>query len=90
MPDQPAERSCLCGSTEDVHLYAGGWRCKNHTPSRQAGRPEPGEGRYCAPARCYCGGCESYGKRMVSLDWAGTTVVDIRAVASGKAPRAAA
>ena len=85
MPPAPERQGprCYCGAEKDLRLYAGGWRCPSHTPSALAGQAEPGQDRYCAPARCYCGGCESYGKRMVCLDFGGT-VVDLRAVASGK------
>lgn len=38
-------------------LYACGPRCVSHTPAALAGLPEPGLGAYCAPHRCYCGGC---------------------------------
>jgi len=51
--------NCLCGSS-DTRLYACGWRCAEHTPAKLAGRPEPGEGRYCPPAICYCGNCPSW------------------------------
>jgi hypothetical protein len=73
---------CCCGATDGVRLYACGWRCPEHTPARQAGRPEPGEGRYCAPFRCYCGDCPSW--TPDTSHYVGETVVDIRAVASGK------
>jgi len=78
-----APKTCLCGASDEVDLFPCGWRCPEHTPSRLAGRPEPGEGRYCAPTRCYCGECPSYGKHVVCIDYQGT-VVDLRAIASGK------
>ncbi|GAA0402751.1 hypothetical protein GCM10009530_63400 [Microbispora corallina] len=46
-------RTRYCSSTDDVHLYPGGLRCKTHTPAALAGRPEA-SGQYCAPARHYC------------------------------------
>jgi hypothetical protein len=84
-PDQgkPKTPRCVCGAKKDVHLYACGWRCPLHTPARQAGKPEPGEGRYCAPTRCYCGKCPSYDQHFVCLDFKGT-IVDLRLIASGK------
>jgi hypothetical protein len=45
-----------CGAAP-AHLYPAGWRCDAHTPAALAGRPEPGAGRYCPPAICYCGHC---------------------------------
>ena len=39
--------------------------------------------RYCAPTRCYCGECPSYGQHFVCLDFRGT-IIDLRAIASGK------
>ena len=69
-----------CGR-DGTRLYACGWRCPDHTPARLAGRPEPDAARYCAPGRCYCGGCPSAGR---PLDPVTRTVVDVRAVASGK------
>lgn len=39
-----------------ARLYLTGPRCARHTPSALAGVAEPPPG-YCAPARCYCGGC---------------------------------
>ena len=32
-----------------------------HTPAALAGRPEPGAGRYCPPALCWCGHCPAPG-----------------------------
>jgi len=49
-PDGP------CGATP-TRLYPAGWRCPAHTPAALAGRPEPGAGRYCPPAICWCGHC---------------------------------
>jgi hypothetical protein len=69
-----------CGRT-DTRLYACGWRCPAHTPARLAGRPEPDTARYCAPLRCYCGNCDSYDRPLEPVT---VTVVDFRAVASGK------
>lgn len=73
--------TCFCGST-DARPYAEGYRCAAHTPARRAGQPEPDSERYCAPLRCYCGECPSYTPDTPYRD--GETVVDIRAVASGK------
>ena len=49
-PDGP------CGATPS-RLYPVGPRCAAHTPSALAGQPEPGAGRYCPPALCWCGQC---------------------------------
>jgi hypothetical protein len=72
---------CYCGSA-DTRLYAVGYRCPPHTPSALAGQPEPDAARYCPPARCYCGECPSW--TPDTTHFIGETVVDIRAVASGK------
>lgn len=69
-----------CGRA-DTGLYACGWRCPAHTPSARAGLPEPDVARYCAPLRCYCGRCPSYRRALEPIV---PTVVDTRAVASGK------
>jgi hypothetical protein len=74
--------TCYCGTTEGTRLYAGGWRCPVHTPARLAGRPEPGEGRYCAPYRCYCRQCPSW--TPDTTYHVGETVIDLAAVKSGK------
>jgi hypothetical protein len=47
-PDGP------CGATP-ARLYPAGWRCDEHNPATLAGRAEPGGGRYCPPALCWCG-----------------------------------
>lgn len=73
-------KTCLCGSA-DVALYAAGYRCPQHTPAALAGRPEPGQGRYCAPYRCYCGSCPSWHRPLEPVT---PTVIDARAIASGK------
>lgn len=78
-----ASGACPCGSS-DVRLYAGGWRCPAHTPAARAGMPEPDVARYCAPARCYCGGCPGWTERATYVDDAQRTTVDARAIASGK------
>ena len=70
-----------CGRT-DTRPYACGPRCPAHTPAMLAGHPEPDTARYCAPFRCYCGGCASWTPDTTYHD--GGTVVDLRAVASGK------
>ena len=49
-PDGP------CGATP-TRLYPAGPRCPAHTPATLAGQPEPGAGRYCPPALCWCGRC---------------------------------
>ena len=72
---------CYCGSA-DTRLYAEGYRCPAHTPAALNGRPEPDSKRYCAPSRCYCGGCPSW--RPDTSYHVGETVADIRAIASGK------
>jgi hypothetical protein len=72
---------CYCGAA-DTRLYAEGPRCGAHTPSALVGRPEPGSRRYCAPARCYCGGCPSW--TPDTTYHVGETVLDINAVKSGK------
>ena len=78
--------ACHCGETEDIRLFACGLRCTQHTPSAIAGHPEPGRTRYCAPYRCYCGdrACPAGGSWARPLEPAAPTVVDIRAIASGK------
>ena len=53
-PDGP------CGATP-TRLYPVGRRCPAHTPAARAGRPEPGAGRYCPPAICWCGHCPPSG-----------------------------
>jgi hypothetical protein len=73
--------ACPCGS-ESTRLYAEGYRCPAHTPAARAGQPEPDVARYCAPLRCYCGQCPSW--TADTTYHVGETVVDIRAVASGK------
>jgi hypothetical protein len=73
--------ACFCGSA-NVRLYGVGYRCGDHTPAKLAGLPEPDSERYCAPLRCYCGECPSYVPDTPYRD--GETIVDIRAVASGK------
>jgi hypothetical protein len=45
-----------CGASP-ARLYLTGWRCPAHTPAALAGQPEPGTGRYCPPAICWCGHC---------------------------------
>ena len=40
-----------------ARLYPAGPRCPAHTPAALAGQPEPGAGRYCPPALCWCGQC---------------------------------
>jgi hypothetical protein len=45
-----------CGASP-ARLYLPGWRCTGHTPAALAGKPEPGAGRYCPPALCWCGHC---------------------------------
>lgn len=72
---------CPCGSP-DARLFAEGWRCPAHTPAARAGKPEPDIARYCAPLRCYCGQCPSW--TPDTSYHVGETVLDIRAVASGK------
>lgn len=74
-------RGCWCGAA-DVRLYAGGFRCPAHTPAALTGQPEPDSARYCAPARCYCGRCPAWTDHPTYAD--GATVIDIRAIASGK------
>ena len=72
---------CFCGSA-DTRLYAAGYFCPAHTPAALNGKPEPDSARYCPPLRCYCGQCPSW--RADTSDHVGATVLDIRAVASGK------
>lgn len=39
-------------------LYPSGrWCDEAHAPYLQAGTRAPGAAAYCAPGRCYCGGC---------------------------------
>ena len=73
--------ACPCGAP-DARPYAAGWRCAAHTPAALAGQPEPDTARYCAPLRCYCGTCASWTPDTTSC--VGETVLDTRAVASGK------
>ena len=74
-------RTCFCGSAQAC-LYAAGWRCGDHTPAKLAGLPEPDAERYCAPLRCYCGTCPSWAPDTSYL--VGETILDLRAVVSGK------
>lgn len=69
-----------CGRT-DTRLYAEGWRCPEHTPAARRGDPEPDTARYCAPTRCYCGQHDSADR---PLDPITATIVDVRAIESGK------
>jgi hypothetical protein len=55
----PQDRPCTgygpagpCGATP-TRLYPAGPRCTGHAPAG----PEPGAGRYCPPAICWCGQC---------------------------------
>jgi Bifunctional DNA primase/polymerase, N-terminal len=48
-----------CGATP-ARLYLAGWRCPAHTPAALAGQPEPGAGRSCPPALCWCGSCSPH------------------------------
>ena len=59
----PQDRACdyygragTCGISPAA-LYPAGARCPAHTPAALAGQPEPGAGRYCPPALCWCGHC---------------------------------
>jgi hypothetical protein len=59
----PKDRPCIwhgpagtCAATP-TRLYLAGPRCAAHTPAALAGQPEPGAGRYCPPAICWCGHC---------------------------------
>ena len=72
---------CYCGSG-DTRLYAAGYRCRSHTPAALSGQPEPDSKRYCAPLRCYCGTCPGW--TPDTPYHVGETVLDVRAVASGK------
>jgi len=63
----PQDRPCNghgpagpCGATP-TRLYPAGPRCPAHTPAALAGQPEPGAGRYCPPAICWCGRCPATG-----------------------------
>ena len=62
-PAASARRPCdwhspagTCGAVPARH-YRAGCRCAVHTPAALAGLPEPGAGRYCPPALCWCGTC---------------------------------
>lgn len=81
-PEQPCNR---CGAVP-AKPYIQGPRCPQHTPAALAGQPEPGEGAYCAPARCYCGKpeCPAFASYARGDDAVVETVVDARAKASGK------
>ena len=61
--------------------YAEGPRCDAHAPWARAGNPDPSSARYCL-AVCYCGQCPA--GRSVPLAPVRATVIDDRAVASGK------
>ena len=75
--------ACVVGCARtDTRPYAEGLRCPDHTPARRAGQPEPDAARYCAPSRCYCRECPSWNPNPTHL--IGETVLDVRAVASGK------
>ncbi len=77
-----AEHPCVIGCPRtDTHLYAEGHFCPDHTPARRRGLPEPDVARYCL-TRCYCGSCPQYESQV--LEPITATVVDDRAVASGK------
>jgi hypothetical protein len=56
-----ATTSQRCGhpgcAASPARRYLTGWRCAQHTPAALAGLPEPGTGRYCPPALCWCGHC---------------------------------
>jgi hypothetical protein len=73
---------CFCGNAHGVRLYPVGWRCAEHTPAALADHPEPDAARYCAPHRCYCGTCPWWIGATPYAD--GQTIVDVRAIASGK------
>jgi hypothetical protein len=60
---RPQDRPCTgygpagpCGATP-TRPYPTGPRCAEHTPAALARQPEPGGGRYCPPALCWCGHC---------------------------------
>ncbi len=46
----------VCG-TAPARLFLTGWRCARHTPAALKGQPEPGQGRNCPSAICWCGTC---------------------------------
>lgn len=71
-----------CTRTTGVRLYACGTRCPDHTPAANARRPEPGTGRYCPPAICWCGACPHADapRRPAPTH----TAIDTRHVLSGK------
>lgn len=74
-----------CGATEGVRLYLPGPRCPDHTPARLAGRPEANPD----PALSLTGLRDAwYAARGLAAPQAftpsGETVVDQRAIASGK------
>lgn len=74
-----------CGAGTGVRLYPIGPRCPDHTPAAIAGVPEV-SGQYCAPGRCYCGDpeCPAYPSYLRPLDPIADTVIDRRAVESGR------
>lgn len=74
-----------CGRT-DTRLYASGPKCPEHTPAALAGLKEPDTGRYCAPARCYCGqpSCPAAASYTRPLDPIRATILDAKAIASGR------
>lgn len=73
---------CCRPGSAGVRPYAEGPRCPAHTPAARRGHPEPDTARYCAPARCYCGECPSWAPD--TSYYVGETVLDVRAVASGR------
>ena len=69
-----------CGATDNVHLYAEGYRCDGHAPWARAGQPHPSSARYCL-AVCYCGECGTPQPPPAPIR---DTVLDFDAVRSGK------
>jgi len=80
---QARPRKCNhCGAVADVRLFAGGYRCPQHTPARIADVPEPGAGVYCPPRICWCGQCP-WAADVVAAP-PSRTAIDTRHELSGK------
>lgn len=81
------ERSCSFGFGQcdrtDTRPYMTGPRCPDHAPWLLAGHADPASRRYCV-AICYCGECLNRRPGTAPTSPVRPTVVDFRAIASGK------
>lgn len=77
--DHHTETSGACG-TKTSRRYLTGWRCPEHTPAHLAGHPETQPD----PTRTLAGLRQAAGLTPGGYTPAGQTIVDARAVASGK------